>query len=139
VADPDKIIPQITEELRPFFDGAKRNRLLVQHCNACGKNRFPPVQICPECLSRNLSWVEACGRGRLYSYSIMHRAYHPAFAAKVPYVLVVVELEEGGKITSNVVGIDPQQLKCGISLEVTFENVTEEVVLPKFRPSGISS
>jgi uncharacterized OB-fold protein len=139
MADTEKIIPQVTDELRPFFEGARRNRLVVQQCADCGKRRFPPGEICAECLSRRLSWVEVCGRGRVYSYSIMHRAYHPAFAGKVPCALVVVELEEGGKIMSNVVGMDPHQLKCGMPLEVTFEKITEEIVLPKFRPAPISA
>ena len=68
----------------------------------------------------------------------MHRAYHPAFAGKVPYALVVVELEEGGKITSNVVGIDPHRLKCGMPVEVIFEKITDEVVLPRFKPADVS-
>jgi uncharacterized OB-fold protein len=138
MAEADKIIPQVTDELRPFFEGARNGRLVVQKCESCGKLRFPPAQVCAECMSRNLSWVAVSGRGMVYSYTIMHRAYHPAFAAKVPYALVVVELEEGGKITSNVVGIDPHRLKCGMPVEVIFEKFTDEVVLPKFQPAVVS-
>lgn len=138
MAEADKIIPQVTDELRPFFEGARNGRLVVQKCDACGKLRFPPAVVCAECMSRNLSWVAVSGRGTVYSYTIMHRAYHPAFAGKLPYALVVVELEEGGKITSNVVGIDPHRLKCGMPVEVTFENITDEVVLPKFKPALVS-
>ncbi len=136
MAEAEKIIPPITDELRPFFDGARKHQLVVQKCNRCGKLRFPPAQICAECLSHDLSWTAVSGRGKVFSYSIMHRAYHPAFAAKIPYALVVVELEEGGKINSNVVGIEPHRLKCGMAVEVTFEEINDEVVLPKFRPAA---
>ena len=138
MAETDKISPQVTDELRPFFEGASKGRLVVQKCDACGKLRFPPAQVCAECMSRNLGWVAVSGRGAVYSYTIMHRAYHPAFAGKVPYALVVVELEEGGKITSNVVGIDPHRLKCGMAVEVIFEKITDEVVLPRFKPADVS-
>jgi len=139
MAETDKIVPPITEELRPFFEGAKNNRLVIQKCESCGKLRFPPAQVCPECLSHKLGWVAVSGHGRVYSYSIMHRAYHPAFAGKVPYALVVVELEEGGKIMSNVVGIQPHRLKCGMPVEVIFERISDEVVLPKFKPAAFAS
>jgi uncharacterized OB-fold protein len=135
MAEADKIILQVTDELRPFFEGARKSRLVVQKCDACGKLRFLPAQVCAECMSRDLSWVAVSGRGAVYSYTIMHRAYHPAFAGKLPYALVVVEFEEGGKITSNVVGIDPHRLRCGMPVEVIFEKVTDEVVLPRFKPA----
>jgi uncharacterized OB-fold protein len=109
--DENKIAPPITDELRPFFDGARNHRLVVQKCGSCGRLRFPPASICSECLSHDLQWTAVSGRGRVFSYSIMHRAYHPAFANKVPYALVVIELEEGGKLNSNVVGIEPHRLQ----------------------------
>jgi uncharacterized OB-fold protein len=135
--DSDRIIPPITEELRPFFEGARNRQLVVQKCERCAKVRFPPAPICPECLSHDLRWTAVSGRGRVFSYSVMHRAYHPAFANKVPYALVVIELEEGGKINSNVVGIEPHRLRCGMAVEVTFEQVSDEVVLPKFKPVAV--
>ncbi len=135
--DSDRIIPPITEELRPFFDGARNHQLVVQKCGRCGRLRFPPASICSECLSHDLHWTAVSGRGTVFSYSVMHRAYHPAFADKVPYALVVIELEEGGKINSNVVGIEPHRLRCGMAVEVTFEQVGDEVVLPKFKPVAV--
>jgi uncharacterized OB-fold protein len=137
MADENQIVPPITDELRPFFDGARKHQLVVQQCRRCGKLRFPPAQICPECLSHDLQWTAVSGRGKVFSYSIMHRAYHPSFAGKVPYALVVVELEEGGKINSNVIGIEPHRLKCGMPVEVTFERISNEVTLPKFKPAAI--
>lgn len=83
-----------------------------------------------------MTWVPASGKGTLYSFALMHQVYHPGFASEVPYNIVEVDLEEGLRILSDVVGCANEDLRIGMPIEVTFEDVTEEVTLPRFRPAG---
>ena len=85
-------------------------------------------------MSTRAKWVPVSGRGEIYSYNIMHQVYHPGFASEVPYAVVVVKLEEGPKFVSNLVGIKPHEIRIGMPVEVTFEKMSDEVMLPKFRP-----
>ncbi len=134
MAEEAKLIPQVTRELKPFFDAARNNQLALQKCDDCGKLRFPAAPLCLACDSPKASWVPVSGKGEVFSFTIMHRAYHPAI--KVPYTLAVIELKEGAKITSNVIGIEPAKVKCGMPVEVVFEKLNDEVTLPKFRPAA---
>ena len=134
MAEEPKLIPQVTSELKPFFDAAREHKLAVQKCDNCGALRFPPAPLCLACDSYKASWVPVSGRGEVFSFTIMHRAYHPAI--KVPYTLAVIELKEGVKITSNVIDIEPSKVKCGMPVEVVFEKLSDEVTLPKFRPAA---
>jgi len=125
-------IPEITEELRPFFAAAREGRLVVQRCVGCGRRRFPPRDICSECLGREADWVGSSGRGHLVSFNVMHQVYHPGFAAEVPYAVVLVELKEGPRITSNLVGVPANEVRIGMPVKVVFEKLSDEVTLPKF-------
>jgi uncharacterized OB-fold protein len=136
MAQAGPLVPEVSPEMRPFFDGAKRNQLIVQKCDSCGKLRFPAAPLCTACDSDKSSWVPVSGRGEVFSFTIMHRAYHPSFASKIPYTLAIIELKEGAKITSNVVNIEPSKVKCGMPVEVVFEKLTDEVTLPMFRPTA---
>ncbi|MGH7813339.1 MAG: Zn-ribbon domain-containing OB-fold protein [Candidatus Binataceae bacterium] len=128
-----KPIPAVTPELKEFFAGAREGRLMVQKCGDCGKLRFPAYEFCSNCWSKRASWVPVSGRGEIYSFNIMHQVYHPGFAAEVPYAVVVVMLEEGCKIISNLLGTPPDKIKCGMPVEAGFEKLTGEVSIPKFR------
>jgi uncharacterized protein len=134
MADEAKLIPNVTHELKPFFDAARNHQLAVQKCEVCGTLRFPAAPLCLACDSDQASWVTVSGRGQVFSFTVMHRAYHPAI--KVPYTLAVIELNEGVKITSNVIGIEPSKVKCGMPVEAVFEKLSDEVTLPKFRPAN---
>lgn len=133
-AAPRRPLPNPLPESAPFWQGAREHRLMIPRCNACGKAWFPPSAMCPHCLSSDTSWVEACGRATVFSFVVFHRVYHPYFADKVPYVVAVVELAEGPRLLSNIVGIDPGAVRCGMALEAVFEDATPEVTIPKFRP-----
>ena len=100
-----KPIPEITEELRPFFAAAREGRLVVQRCIGCGRRRFPPRDICSDCLGREAEWVASCGRGHVVSFNVMHQVYHPGFAAEVPYAVALVELDDGGRMLTNLVDV----------------------------------
>jgi uncharacterized OB-fold protein len=128
-----KPIPAITPDMRDFFEGARAGRLMVQKCDSCGKLRFPAHDLCSKCNSTASRWVPVSGRGEVFSFNIMHQLYHPGFAGHVPYAVVVVELEEGCKFISNLLGVEPHDIRCGMPVEVTFEKLSDDVSIPKFR------
>ena len=132
--DPQKPIPEITEALRPFLAAARDGRLVVQRCSRCGHRRFPPREICSDCLGRDAEWVASSGRGTIISFNVMHQVYHPGFASEVPYAVVLVELEEGGRLLTNLIGCSPDRVRIGLPVEVQFEKRSEEISLPQFRP-----
>jgi uncharacterized OB-fold protein len=129
-----KPVPEVTTELRPFFSAAREGRLVVQRCRKCGRRRFPPREICSHCLARDAEWVPSSGRGTVLSYNVMHQVYHPGFAADVPYAVVLVELEDGARMISNVVDCPLDRVQVGLRVEVAFQERTSEIVLPVFRP-----
>lgn len=126
-------LPHASPLTAPFWDAARRHELLVQRCRACGAHIFYPRHLCTACGSPELDWVTASGRGSVFTYTIAHRATHPAFADRVPYVIAIVELEEGPKLTTNVVDAEPTDVTIGMAVEATFEDVGD-VTLVHFRP-----
>jgi uncharacterized OB-fold protein len=129
-----KPLPQIGPDMAPFFEAAHRHELVVQRCAKCRALRFPARAICSRCLAREASWAPMSGRGTVFSFAIMHQAVHPGFAAEVPYAVVVIELEEGVRLLSNLVDCPLADLRIGLPVEVVFDDVTADVTLPKFRP-----
>lgn len=125
--------PAVSELTRPWWNACREGLLLLPKCRACGRHFFRPEVACTHCFSLDWEWVEATGRGTLYSYSEIHRAPVPGF--KTPAVFAIVELEEGVTMFSNVVECASGQLQIGMSLQVVFETLTEEITLPKFRPA----
>lgn len=128
-------VPAITPEMQPFYEGARHGELRVQRCRGCGALRFPARAVCSECLSGESEWVPVSGRGEIYSFNVMHQVYHPGFADAVPYAVVLVQLAEGPRMMSNVVGIDPHALRIGMPVRVVFEPLSDDVTLPKFAPA----
>src|SRR5262249_20038417 len=121
-----------TPEMRPFFDGAKHHELRVQRCTACGTHRFPARAICSACLSTDVEWVAVSGRGEVFSFAVMHQVYHPGFAAEVPYAVVIVQLAEGARMVSKLVDVSPSEVRIGMAVRVVFDDITDDVTLPKF-------
>ena len=128
-----KPVPVPSEDSKPFWDAAKKGQLQLQHCLDCGAYRFPPSVLCPECNSMSSEWTAVSGRGKVYSFVVFHRAYHPGFAGDLPYAVACIELEEGPRLLSNIVGIPPEQVRCDMPVEVVFEEITPDISLPKFR------
>ncbi len=128
-----KPIPEVTELMRPFWEAARRHRLVVQRCRGCGAHRFPAREICSTCLSRDSEWVAASGKGTVFSYAVMHQAYHPGFAREVPYAIVIVKLAEGPKMISSLINCAAHSIRIGSAVEVCFEEVSCEVTLPRFK------
>jgi uncharacterized OB-fold protein len=128
-------LPRPTPETQHFWDGTRSGELRLQRCNECDHVYFPPRPFCPSCSSRSVRVFRASGRGRLLSYVINHRP-HPAWSG--PYAIAIVELDEGPRMMSNIVGCDqtPDALQLDMSLTVTFENVSDDIALPLFTPAG---
>jgi uncharacterized protein len=131
-------VPEPTPETQHFWEGTKAGELRLQRCDRCSKVYFPPRPFCPECSHRSVSVFRASGRARLASYVINHRS-HPAWDG--PYAIALVELEEGVRMMSNVVGCaqTPEALVIDMPLEVTFEKLTDAITLPLFKPAGGSA
>jgi uncharacterized OB-fold protein len=132
----DKPLPQPTAWSKPFWEGCKRHELLIQKCKDCRSLIFYPKLFCPKCLSTKFEWIKASGKGKVYTYTVV-QSYPPSeFAGEVPYAVGVVILEEGVRLMSNIVGCSPEAVKCDMPVEVVFDDVTEEITLPKFKPIG---
>jgi uncharacterized OB-fold protein len=129
-----KPLPRIDEESRGFWEALVRHELYFQRCAACGKARFPPRALCPACLSPATTWVRASGRGSVYSFTVTYQNQAPGFRDELPYVLAIVELAEGPRLVTNIVGCAPEAVRVGMEVEVVFDDVTPEVTLAKFRP-----
>ena len=128
-----KPLPVIGDENRPFWDGCRSQQLRMQQCDDCGLIRFPINHVCPSCLSEAHHWQTLSGRGTVFAYVVIHQVYDAAFAGDVPYNVALVQLEEGPRMYSNVVGVPNDAVKVGDALEVVFEAVTPEVTIPRFR------
>jgi len=131
--DAGPIFPTVSDLNRPFWDGCRERRLMLQCCDHCGFQRYPAAPACPRCLSAGSTWRAASGRGTLFSFIVFHRAYHPAWTKKVPYNVSLVELDEGPIMLSNVVGIANDDLRIGMALAATFEPLDETVLVPVFK------
>lgn len=128
-------LPQPTPETAHFWEGTKAGELRLQRCTACTHIYFPPRPFCPQCSCRKVEVIRASGRATLYSYVINHRP-RPDFGDQ-PHSIAVVELEEGPRMMTNIVGCPqtPEALVLDMPLEVTFEQVSDEITLPKFKPA----
>ena len=127
-------LPEIQPFSRPFWDGTRARKLLIQHCCDCDALIFYPRRECPECWSTNLDWKESSGKATLYSYSITYEGVEEKFADDLPIILAWVDLPEGVRITTNIIDCDPDHVHIGMELEVAYRPLTDEVTLPFFRP-----
>ena len=129
-----KPLPEIQPWSRQFWEGTKQHKLLIQKCKDCSAKIFYPRKICPECWSPNLSWTESSGRGKVYSYSVTMAGVEERFTEDLPFILALVDLEEGIRMMTNIINCKPEEVSIGMDVEVVFEDVTEDVSLPKWRP-----
>lgn len=134
----EKFLPpdDLPEFHRPFWDGLKAHELRLQKCEACGTLRYSPAEICPRCGEAACAWTPVSGRGTVYAYTVIHRGPTPAHQAEAPYVIAHVELEEGPRVISNLVGCPPGEVRIGMPVEVVFEDVCDDWTLFKFTPAA---
>lgn len=132
-------LPQPDELTQPFWDACRRHEVQVSSCGDCGHLFLPPGPCCPRCWSAQLTARAVSGRGRVFSFAVYRRTYHPAIPA--PYVVALVELEEGPRLISNIVGCEPEKVEIDMPVRVRFEDVGD-LTLPLFEPvnsAGASS
>jgi uncharacterized protein len=138
-----KPLPQINAVTRPFWDAAALGRLRMQCCRDCGAFTWPPRPACSECGSTELAWTELSGRGSVYSFTVIRQvvggAAAKAFEPDIPYVVAWIDLAEGPRLVSNVIDCPIEQVTIGMAVEVLFEQASEDIWLPKFRPLTASS
>lgn len=135
----EKPLPRVTAESFPYWEGAKQHKLLIQHCHACGRFWFPPSARCHHCLSADFAWDEVSGEGQIYSFVVYHRLYHPGFEHDLPYVVAVVELREGPRLLTNIVGARWQDVRCDVPVRVVFDDDPRGMTLPRFAIAGRQS
>lgn len=128
-----KISLRSNADSKSFWDGCREHHLRLQKCRNCGFVRWPLSIICPKCYSFNTDWTATTGKGKIFSFVVYHKAYHKAFESEVPYIVGSVDLDEGPRIVTNIVGCRPEELKCDMRVEVTWEDVDEDFSLPKFK------
>ena len=129
-----KPLPEICPETEEFWRATKRHELFLQRCNACGEVIHFPRVMCYRCLSEDLGWMKSSGLGTLYSFTIIRQPAYASFEPDVPYVYAIVDLDDGARMISNVVHIDPESVRIGMRLCVTFEAATADITIPKFEP-----
>jgi uncharacterized protein len=128
-------LPTPDDASQPWWDATAESRLLIVHCNVCDEVHYYPRPFCPRCGGESVSWQEASGDATLYTWSVVHQNDLPPFAQKVPYVAAVVDLAEGPRMMSNVVGCEFEDLHVGMALHVDFEDIGEGFHIPVFRPT----
>jgi uncharacterized OB-fold protein len=131
-----KPLPHIDEESKGFWEACQRHELYVQRCSACGVLRYYPRAVCPRCLSSDTQWVLSSGRGTVYTSTVTYQNLAPGFREEPPYVLAYVELDDGVRLLTNIIGCAPEEVHIGMPVAVVFDDITSEVTLPKFTPVG---
>ena len=118
----------------PWWQAASEHRLVVQRCTACGHTRLPPAPVCAECRSADCEWQQVSGRGEVYTYTIVHRPI--AARQPLPTVIAVIALEGAGgvRMISNIVGANPDAIRIGMPVELVWEDMSEDLAIPRFRP-----
>ncbi|GGZ25560.1 hypothetical protein GCM10010387_18880 [Streptomyces inusitatus] len=128
--------PEADDFTRPFWDAAREGRLLLRRCRGCSAAHHYPREFCPYCWSEDVRWETASGRAALYTWSVVHRNDVPPFDARTPYVAAVVDLAEGPRVMTEVVGCAAGELRVGMALTVAFRAEEGGFAVPVFRPTG---
>ncbi|GLV55683.1 hypothetical protein KDH_25270 [Dictyobacter sp. S3.2.2.5] len=122
---------QQDSDSRPYWEGLAQGELRIQRCTGCSQAVFYPRSLCPHCHATTLEWIVASGRGHIYSYTVVHQAYG-AFAASTPFVVALIELEEGVRMMSRLVDPPGQHIQIGAAVQIVFQNVGDDLTLPYF-------
>ena len=120
---------------KPFWEATKRHELVIQRCRQCDRFFFYPRELCPTCLSDNLEWASVSGRGRVHAFTIVYQPNDPRFNEEAPYVYAVIQLDEGARMISNVIDIEPHDVEVDMPVVAVYEDITPEWTLVKFKPA----
>jgi uncharacterized OB-fold protein len=130
---PKKPLPRLTPDNHQYWEGCRERKVMLPWCTHCDRPHWPPGPVCPYCFGEELTWKQASGRGTISSWVVVYKAWLPAFEADIPYNAVQVELEEGVRLTGNVVEARNDELRVGLPVEVVFDDVTPEFTLSRFK------
>ena len=122
----------LTEDNHEFWEAARDGRLVAQGCISCGRLRHPPRPLCPHCHSHDHELVELSGRGVVYSYALLHHPRNPLF--DYPVVAALVDLDEGVRLVTDLVDVEPGDVRIGLPVAVTFAPTADDMAVPVFRP-----
>jgi uncharacterized protein len=128
-----KPLPRYAKDSAAYWEHLKQHELHIQKCTGCGQLRMYPRPMCDACYSLEYEWVRASGKGKVYSWCVVHQPTHPGFKDELPFNVTEVELDEGVRIRSTVIDVAPGELYVGMPVEIVYDDVTPEVTLPKFR------
>ena len=131
--DLERPVPRPDALTASFWEACRQGVLQISACRDCGHLFLPPGPCCPNCWSERLAARPASGRGRVFTFAVYRRTYHPAIPA--PYVVALIELEEGPRLISNVVGCLPEEVSAGMSVRLCFE-AAGDFILPRFAPAS---
>ncbi len=131
-----RYLPTLYPEEMPYWQAAKRHELMLQRCDSCHKVWYPVGPTCPFCLSKTFTWAQMSGKGVVHNFVIYHKPWIPYYNDKVPYAVVQVEIEEGPRLTTNLLGVPVREVKIGLPVEAVWEDVTEDVSLLQFKVVG---
>ena len=132
----NKPLPTVSGETKPFWDSCRRGQLVIQFCEGSGEYQWYPRGISADSWDENVRWVQSSGRGTVWTYTITYQNRTPGFAEMVPYVLALVELEEGVRMFTNIVDCNPRDVHIGMAVEVTFQIATPQITIPYFKPAS---
>jgi len=125
--------PFVDEETRAFWEGCERHELVLQRCRQCHRVQQRPRALCVSCLSDEIEYFQASGRGAVHTFTIIRQNRAPGFAEAIPYVVAWIELEEGVRLLSNVVGCEPDAVRIGMSVEAEYVDLEDGCAVPRFR------
>lgn len=131
---PTRVEPAVAAGAEPFWDATRRQQLVLPWCTSCQRPFWYPRPACPRCLGSDIEWRAASGRGEVYAVTVVHRAQNPLMADRAPYPVVLVDLEEGVRMMSNVVGVEPARVQVGMPVQLTWEELSDGRNLPLFEP-----
>ena len=134
----NKPLPTVVGETKPFWDSCRQGKLLIQKCDRCAEYQFYPRGFCSNCWSNDIRWVQSSGKGTVWTFTITYQNRTPGFDS-APYVLALVELEEGVKMFTNIVECDPPQVSIGMPVEVSFVQASDQITIPYFKPASPSA
>ncbi len=132
---PDSMPPPLADTTTlPWWEAASEHRLVVQRCTACEHTRHPPAPVCPECRSAGADWKEVSGLGEVYTYTTVHRPI--AGGQELPFLIAVIALEDSGglRMISNLVSVSPDDVSIGMPVELVWEDMSDDLAMPRFRP-----
>jgi uncharacterized protein len=127
-----RVLPEVNDLNRPFWESCRDRRLTVQQCTSCRRLRYPISPVCQHCIGREWSWKPLAGTGTVYTFAVFRQVYNEAWRERVPYTVAIVELDEGAMMLGDLVNVAPEEVNVGMPVRVDFEPVTSEVHIPRF-------